>query len=55
MPDTTEVADVVVASTGQICLEKHRLLSKIKARFLAEGVGVIGDVDGKKSDELEML
>lgn len=48
--DTMEVMDVVVASTGlsrYICLEKHWLLSKMKSTFLAEGVGVMDDVDGR--------
>ena len=36
-----------------ICLEKHRLLSKMKSQFLEDGVEDIGDVDGRMSDGLE--
>ena len=57
MSDTTEVTDVVVAIKHriEICLEKHRFLSKMKPIFLADEVGVIDDVDGRISDGFEIL
>ena len=45
VPDAAKVADVIVACTGyrdKICLNKVRLVSKMKLRLRAESLGVIG-------------
>ena len=39
----------------EICLEKDKLESKMNPRFLAEEVGGLGCVEGRKSDGLMIL